>query len=142
MRDGAIEQTGPVEELFRRPGSRFVAEFLGGANVFPAAFEGAEAILEWGRLALAAPVEFKAGWVQVRPESLVLVPEGADGTVAGTVRSVSDRGIYRELTVDLPGGHVLRVHVAGGERSPARPGEAVHLRCATPPHPIRGTDDA
>jgi len=146
MRDGVIEQAGPVEELFRRPTSRFVAEFLGGANVFPATFErgpaGWEAVLEWGRLALAGPVEFERGWVQIRPESLVAVPEAGPGAVTGTVRSVSDRGIYRELTVELPGGHALRVHVAGASAPPARPGEAIHLRCATPPHPIRGGADA
>ena len=142
MRDGAIEQTGPVEELFRRPGSRFVAEFLGGANVFPATFEGPEAVLDWGRLALAEPAAFERGWVQIRPESLAIVRAPAGDTVAGTVRSASDRGIYRELTVELPGGHALRVHVAGAGRAPAQPGEVVHLRCATPPHPIRGTDDA
>lgn len=142
MRDGVIEQAGPVEELFRRPGSRFVAEFLGGANVFAATFERGEAVLEWGRFALAGPAGFERGWVQIRPESLVAVPEGGQGAVTGTVRSVSDRGIYRELTVELPGGHALRVHVAGASAPTARPGEAIHLRCATPPHPIQGTDDA
>jgi ABC-type Fe3+/spermidine/putrescine transport system ATPase subunit len=142
MRNGAIEQTGTVEELFRKPQSRFVAEFLGGANVFRATFERGDAVLAWGRLPMAEPPAFERGWVQIRPESLALVAEPGAGTVTGTVRSASDRGIYRELTVEMPDGHALRVHVAGAARVSALPGETVYLRCATPPHPIRETTDA
>ena len=34
MRDGATEQVSPPRELYRRPASRFVAEFVGDNNVF------------------------------------------------------------------------------------------------------------
>jgi len=33
MREGAIEQIGGAEELYRRPGNAFVAEFLGESNL-------------------------------------------------------------------------------------------------------------
>ncbi|WP_083866587.1 ABC transporter ATP-binding protein [Natronococcus occultus] len=34
MRDGTPEQVGPPREIYRRPGTRFVAEFVGDNNVF------------------------------------------------------------------------------------------------------------
>ncbi|AHG00629.1 ABC transporter [Halostagnicola larsenii XH-48] len=36
MNDGAVEQVGPPETIYRRPASRFVAEFIGDNNVFEA----------------------------------------------------------------------------------------------------------
>jgi len=145
MRGGRIEQAGPVEELFRRPKSRFVAEFLGGANVLPARFEkegGAWlAVLDWAQLKLAGPVGFGRGWVQIRPESLALVPTAADGVVTGRVLGLSDRGIYRELAVEVAGGRVLRVHLSGAAEV-ITPGQSIHLRCVTPPHPIPEDADA
>lgn len=40
MRAGRVVETGPPEELFRTPSSRFAAEFLGGTNLLPARAEG------------------------------------------------------------------------------------------------------
>ncbi len=36
MRDGKLVQVGPPAEVYEQPNSRFVAEFLGAANVLPA----------------------------------------------------------------------------------------------------------
>ena len=35
MRAGAIEQAGAGADIYRRPASRFVAEFIGDANLIP-----------------------------------------------------------------------------------------------------------
>ena len=35
LRDGRVEQTGSPEEVYERPRSRWVAEFLGEADVLP-----------------------------------------------------------------------------------------------------------
>ena len=145
MRDGRIEQVGPVGELFRRPGSRFVAEFLGGANVFPARFERRAgrwlAVLDWAEFALPEAVGFESGWVQMRPEDLTPVEVEGVGVVAGRVLRAADRGIYRELAVQVPGGHVLRVHLPGGAAAVA-PGERILLRCTRAPHAIPEQSDA
>ena len=39
MRAGAIEQAGAGADIYRRPASRFVAEFIGDANLIPYAVE-------------------------------------------------------------------------------------------------------
>jgi spermidine/putrescine transport system ATP-binding protein len=82
MRDGRIEQIGTPREIYLRPRSRFVADFIGESNFFPA---GA------GR----------RGVVMVRPESIVLSP-GDDGT--GFVRG---RVLHRSFL-----GNCTRVAVA------------------------------
>ena len=42
MQDGRIEQVGPPEEVFQRPKSRFVANFLGHASFLPGYIQGDE----------------------------------------------------------------------------------------------------
>lgn len=62
--EGRIMQTGSPEEIYQRPQSRFVADFVGSSNVLPPAF-----------------VERHAGqkrWASLRPES-VRIGNGADG---------------------------------------------------------------
>ena len=43
MHGGRIEQAGPPHELYEHPRTRFVAEFMGGANFFEAEVVGADA---------------------------------------------------------------------------------------------------
>lgn len=142
MRDGRIEQVGPVSELFRQPRTRFVAEFLGGANVLPARFEERDgkwsAVLDWARFELAGPVPFPSGYVQIRPEGLALDPHEGAQTIRCAIVSVADRGVYHELRVRAPGGHVLRAHLVGGRCAGLRPGDEVELRLTELPHPIKG----
>jgi len=63
MRDGRIVQTGTPDEIYRQPGSRFVAEFMGEVNVFTVA-EGRIAELD-----VSAPPGI-SGLLVVRPEHL------------------------------------------------------------------------
>src|SRR5207253_6426467 len=40
MSDGRVEQLGTPEEIYRRPASRFVADFIGDSNFFAATVDG------------------------------------------------------------------------------------------------------
>jgi ABC-type Fe3+/spermidine/putrescine transport system ATPase subunit len=147
MRAGRLVADGPVGELFRRPADRFTAEFLGGENLFPARFEEragrALAVLVWGEFALAAPPPLPAGWVQIRPETIVAAA-GPDcpGAFSARVLSVSDRGIYREVRLEAAGGTRLVWHAVAAGQAPPSPGEEVRLRLAEPPHPLEEAGDA
>ncbi len=146
MDAGRIEGSGGVEELFRRPARRFVAEFLGGENLFSARFErrGEKcfAVLDWAELPLAGTVDFADGWVQIRPESLLVAGPECPEAFGVTVLSVTDRGIYREIRASTRSGKVLVCHaVMTGERVPA-PGEMLMMRLADPPHAIEGEGHA
>ena len=89
MSEGRIEQIGPPAQLYEEPANRFVAEFLGGVNLFPARAvtmdkDGCLAELDGG---IRAPCHATAGaasdgatrWVGIRPERVRLLPEGAPG---------------------------------------------------------------
>jgi putative spermidine/putrescine transport system ATP-binding protein len=64
MRDGVIDQLDSPEVLYRRPATRFAAEFLGEANLWP---------VEAGRVAgFGAGAAARSGLAIVRPEDLQL----------------------------------------------------------------------
>ncbi len=140
MHDGKIQQVGGVEELFRRPVSRFVSEFLGGKNIFPARFEpdgaGSRAVLEWAEFELGEAVDYVSGYVQIRPETLSLAADTGEGRIECMVRTLSDRGIYTELGAEVQGGARLHMHIAGSEAAGLEPGEKILVECRTTPHPI------
>ncbi len=80
MNEGRIEQIGPPEEIYRRPASRFVADFIGRANFVEAKIEAVQdhavTVTMLGQT-VTLPVEFgpKTGQTVVaviRPEALTL----------------------------------------------------------------------
>jgi len=138
MNAGSLEGEGSAEDLFRRPGCRFVAEFLGGENIFEARFEGPRAVLDWGTFTMPAAPGFETGCVQIRPETIVLATPQNPERFSARVIASSDRGIYRETRLELDGGRTLVWHAASS-RNPAPPaGEEVLLCLTEPPHAVPG----
>ncbi len=94
MNQGVIAQEGTAEELYRRPASEFVAQFIGRTNLLTATIVGSEngrtAVEVAGhRMYLSTPHGVKpTGTVRLvlRPEVIALkaaeVPGGLPGTVA------------------------------------------------------------
>ncbi|HUI96243.1 MAG TPA: ABC transporter ATP-binding protein [Xanthobacteraceae bacterium] len=97
MRKGAIAQAGTPREIYFAPQNRFVAEFIGAANIVEAECRDGALALPGGRLPLANGA---AGAVvaMIRPESItVTAPDGAG--LAGRVDAVSFVGDRQRLTV-------------------------------------------
>ena len=103
MDRGRIIQTGTVAELVRKPKTRFVAEFLGGTNVFQATFDGIHARLGWTDLTLPAPVAYSKGWVLIRPELITIHRENSECKLSGVVKAIHDFGEYMEVDVAASG---------------------------------------
>jgi iron(III) transport system ATP-binding protein len=111
MDRGRISQIGSPDELYRRPGNRFVAEFIGEANFLPARLEAmedghAQVAVGPQRLQVASP-RLQPGPVTVlaRPESIRIRTQGAG--LAGIVQKVSYLGSSADYTVDTELGPVL-----------------------------------
>ena len=115
VRAGRLEQVAAPQELYRRPASVFVAQFVGQVNAVPARVAGARARALGRQLALLPGSTAPDGEavVLLRPEDVVLTPlgpaarEGAgDGTggVAGTVTSATFLGAASRVRVALDGG--------------------------------------
>ncbi len=107
---GRLEQVAAPGELYERPRTRFVAQFLGAANVL----SGDEANRLSGRPAAV-----------IRPERIRVGPaEGA--RASGTVASVQYFGAFWRMAVARPGASDLLVDLGlDATRPPV--GEPVHL---------------
>jgi iron(III) transport system ATP-binding protein len=75
MREGRVEQAGTPEEVYLRPASRWMAEFLGDIEVLPGAAHDGRATCELGSLPAGDDVR-GACEVLVRPESVAIGVSG------------------------------------------------------------------
>jgi putative spermidine/putrescine transport system ATP-binding protein len=130
LRAGRLEQVASPDELYERPATAFVAEFVGTMNRLPATLRDGEVELLGARrpLAGAAP---PAGPVValVRPEALLVTPDGGAGRVV--TRTFS--GAATRVLVALPDGTEVRVDVASATSGDLLPGTAVTVTPAERP---------
>lgn len=111
MHAGRVEQLGTPEELYERPATRFVADFIGTTNLLRGTVEADGGIrLDSGERARAAHDGLPAGTaveISVRPESVRLVPAGAPDAIAGHVEQAAYLGTNVTYQVRTAGGLVL-----------------------------------
>ncbi len=112
MHDGALQQEGVPDEVYRRPANRFVATFIGSPamNILPAVVEGGSIVAGPLRLPVPRGGELPGARsleVGVRPEHLRVGPaSGASGT-----------GPTAVVTLVEPAGPDTFVHLAVGEQT-------------------------
>jgi len=138
--NGRLAQVGTPTELYERPESRFIAEFIGESTFLPLRHTPAgpsygESVI---RLAEDAPPGAGETLLMLRPERLRLVsPDGAAGGGAdaniftGQVRTVVFQGESLLFAVMLDGGHQVSVRMANRSenlRQLPRAGDRVTLR--------------
>lgn len=122
MNRGAIEQVASPTEIYDRPGTLFVNQFVGTTNLIPR--------------------ELAAGWVpdaaqgastiSVRPEQLRLTREAGARRLAATVKAVMPLGPHVIYEVELAPGVAIKI---SAQRESAgtllAPGERVYVEPAT-----------
>jgi iron(III) transport system ATP-binding protein len=139
FRSGRLEQQGPGGDLYRRPNTRYVAEFFGKANLFHATVQQASGTEELRPVSVPAAIatgsfagRAAAGRdlvCMVRPEAWrVGAPDGAG--LAGRIEEIMLLGDRLELQVETPIGRQC-VMVLG--YAPVAVGERVSLS-VTPEH--------
>jgi ABC-type Fe3+/spermidine/putrescine transport system ATPase subunit len=105
MNEGRLEQIGTAEEIYRRPNSRFVADFIGESNFTDVEFVDGAVVTMHGRIRLTAPPVAASGTgvLMIRPECVRLTPasEGDPGLI-GTVVKVSFLGSATRASVLCP----------------------------------------
>ncbi len=126
MNAGRIVQTGAPHDLYERPASRFVADFIGIANVLD---------LGQGR------------WLALRPEKIALSVDrpGTAQAIAGEVVDIAyegDRSLYRIAVTGGPVMLVSRTNVVRIQEDAFRRGQRVWLgfpvdRCHGAAEPLR-----
>lgn len=121
MNGGRLEQLAAPAELYTRPATPFVAEFVGLHNRLPATVVDGRVQL-WGHPVAALPGSAGAGSALVRPEAIRLT---ADPAGAATVQSVAFLGAVSRVTVALDDGSSVIAQVSGQRFGPGdrvRPG--------------------
>ena len=104
MNKGRLEQLGPPTQIYSRPATPFVAEFVGLTNRLAGMVKDGEVEVRGARLPLVKPDAPDGPAIAlVRPEAVSLVAdgEGASGALSGTVIAVAFLGATSRVTVDL-----------------------------------------
>ncbi|MET0219741.1 MAG: ABC transporter ATP-binding protein, partial [Tardiphaga sp.] len=121
MRKGAIAQIGTPREVYFAPQNRFVAEFVGAANIVEGPVASGRLTLSGGWLALDGAGDQPKAVAMIRPETIGIVTEG-DAFWRGTVDSVSFIGDRQRIVVSGAADKPLtvdasnRINVRAGER--------------------------
>jgi len=113
LRDGTLSAYGASRTLYRRPPNRFVAEFLGRANIMPVKVESIDERNGLGTVrfrdevvrAQAGPrvLAGRAALLCVRPHALSVTSDPAANAVAGTVAAALWQGEANSITLDADG---------------------------------------
>jgi putative spermidine/putrescine transport system ATP-binding protein len=94
--DGKVQQVGTPEEIYKRPQSRFVADFVGSSNVLEPEF------VYW--------ILGERRWASLRPEAIHVMAAGSSASrMTGTIVSRSYLGPVVRLLIDLNG---TKLHAA------------------------------
>jgi spermidine/putrescine transport system ATP-binding protein len=130
LRQGGVAQIGTPRDLYDRPVSRYVADFIGETNLLPGKVVetmdglvtlrvGDTMVRGLSDLALAAGTE---AWLTVRPEVIDLLdgrlPPAGWNAVSGTVLDTVYAGSTVRAHVELPGGRRLVANLPPGAAPP------------------------
>jgi iron(III) transport system ATP-binding protein len=123
MRNGRLEQAGTPEELYNHPSTRFVAAFIGGANIIRGEGRGDCVMTFIGRVPLDRDAVGDVT-VALRPEHLeILPPHGGEPT--GRIVSRAFHGHDVSIRIEFPD---CELTVWDDYRCPYRVGERVRVR--------------
>ncbi|WP_259671448.1 TOBE domain-containing protein [Rhizobium sp. NZLR11] len=123
MRAGKIEQIGSASDLYERPASRFVADFIGRTNFL-------EGVAKGGKVAIQHLGDFFGNGefdgnvtYSIRPEWIRLFdsrPVDYENSIEGLVEEINYHGQGENIMVRLPGqSNLISVLKPVNEASPA-----------------------
>jgi putative spermidine/putrescine transport system ATP-binding protein len=127
MNGGIAEQVGEPFQIYNRPATRFVADFVGTLNTFEAVVqtpETGQVTLGDARFALAQPVSVARGQtiaLALRPEAVHLTAHPSrDVTLAATITEVAFMGSVIRIKADT-GGRTVSLDMFNHPHSPPPP---------------------
>jgi putative spermidine/putrescine transport system ATP-binding protein len=137
MNAGKIEQVGTPQDVYEKPATRFVAQFIGLSNFLPGEVEAPGRF----RIRDGSLLQYNDGKVNGGKQDLVVRPEkielgaGAEGLnrLEGVVDSVTYLGPLTEICVRLSSGEKLMAHRQNrrlGELDTLRPGQPTTIAWA------------
>ena len=132
MQKGVIAQIGTPREIYFEPNSRFVAEFIGAANIVEAPLENGHLLLPGGRQPIGGDANLAAAVAMIRPETIGIV-QSESAPLSGIIDSVSFIGDRQRMLVSNASDKLLTVDAPNIIK--AKVGEKVGLLIA--PNAVR-----
>jgi putative spermidine/putrescine transport system ATP-binding protein len=136
MQSGRLEQLGPPTEIYSRPATPFVADFVGLTNRMLGTVRGGAVDIRGISIPLVDPGAADGpATALVRPEAVSLESDGEmkDGPLVGTVIAIAFLGAVSRVTVDLGDATVLaQESTATASQHPA----GTRVRLALRPDPV------
>jgi spermidine/putrescine transport system ATP-binding protein len=132
MDHGRIAQLGTGEELYERPRTRFVAQFLGGCNLLTAKVcelgaNGMVVQTPIGDLRLATNDSRAQFTLAVRPEKILLHQSNTPNTLTGDVIETTYTGAETHSVLRVGSKNLRVVSVNNGHGPRLAPGQSVQL---------------
>jgi putrescine transport system ATP-binding protein len=127
MSEGRVLQVGTPREIYEHPNCRFVADFIGQANLF----DGTLSLDEADRCEITTPegvvhvghgISGTPGMalaVAVRPEKINIAksrPDVVHNLFTGMVREIAYFGSYSTFIVEMPGGKTVKITASNSAR--------------------------
>jgi spermidine/putrescine transport system ATP-binding protein len=107
MNSGRLEQVGTPEEIYARPSSRFVADFVGESNFFEVERRAAGVAVAADGSPVPCPSNMEDGWTKatlmVRPEAIRIAAQRDNRTwLEGEVLQLSFLGSFTRVAIACP----------------------------------------
>src|SRR5438874_1050538 len=141
MNGGRVEQIGSPREIYERPLTAFVADFIGSLNALDLRIDepvGENAVMRLGeteRIVVPVGASHRSGEtlrVAVRPEQVQIEPAGSPmlnggSRLEGTIAEIVFLGMYTQFHVDTRVGRLVSHRLADESLGPLEPGSHVTL---------------
>jgi spermidine/putrescine ABC transporter ATP-binding subunit len=131
LNHGRIEQLGAPREIYERPATRFVADFIGASTVLRGHAVAADRVtVAAGTLRVAGGGAWPAGAdveLAIRPERVRLAAGPGDNVLDARVEGLVYQGAQTEVTARLDDGQRVLVFVTEPAPVPLAPGQTVRL---------------
>ena len=136
MRQGVLEQIAAPSELYERPQSAFVAEFVGLTNPIAATVSSGNAEILGVRVPVVkGSIESGKGLALIRPEWFHVESGGSSNA---KIFAVSFLGSTCRLTIDLADGTRIRAQIPSSDASNMGIGTAVNVTLKSLPVFVKG----
>lgn len=131
MRDGGIEQVAPPRELYAKPCNRFVASFVGEANIIECRIDDGGLRVGNQKLPGTVPASSakREATVMVRPELIEVDQDASRGGVTATLKDIVFLGEATRVLAEIDGVPIVAKRPSKGLATFV-PGQPVHLRWA------------
>jgi putative spermidine/putrescine transport system ATP-binding protein len=124
MKDGKLEQLGAPADVYHKPATAFVADFVGLSNRLPGHLDGDGVVVLGTRLPLVSPAGPGPGVTAlVRPEAVEVTPDAGG---PGRVLTVSFLGPTSRVTVAV-GEQLIVAQVTGARLAELAAGDPVRV---------------